>query len=130
VSQPAPLPFRGYRGRALHALAVLTALLLVLAGSVGFGAPGRITPRPPLQSLVSRDVDVKALRPQQELGVRGATSPIRLGGADKKAIRPVVGSPQRVAAERSTTQIYEAHRLSDYLRQRTNGPRAPPQANA
>ena len=75
-------------------------------------------------------VDVKALRPQQELGVRGATSPIRLGGADKKAIRPVVGSPQRVAAERSTTQIYEAHRLSDYLRQRTNGPRAPPQANA
>ena len=130
MKQPAPLPFRRYRGRALHALAVLTAALLVLAGSISFGASGRITPRPPLQSLVSRDIDLKALRPQQQLEVRRAISPIRLDGSDTKAVRLVVECPQRVAAERSTTQIYEAHRLSDYLRQRTNGPRAPPQANA
>jgi hypothetical protein len=109
---------------------VLTAALLVLAGSISFGASGRITPRPPLQSLVSRDIDVKALRPQQQLEVRGATSPIRLGGVDTKAIRPVVECPQGDAAKCLTTQIHETRRISDYLGQRTNGPRAPPQANA
>jgi hypothetical protein len=124
----------GHLGTPLHHLrkgaicAALFAAFLVLS-AVSLVSTASIDGPRPSPSLLHRDTDAKALRPQQQLAIRGSSRSVRLGASgDFGAIRAVLQGALPVP--RRTAFVALALPARGYLAQRTRCPREPPQAEA
>ena len=115
------------RRRAVCALAVLSAALAIALAGMALAQPGQLAHRGPAPSLDARDVDAKALRPQQQLAYRGPSRSIRLGSSSGPepfvlALRPALHTTARSAAASAP----HSSGASAYLQHRTRCPREPP----
>jgi hypothetical protein len=115
------------RRQAVCALAVLGAALAIALAGMALAQPGHVAYRGAAPSLDARDVDAKALRPQQQLAYRGPGRSIRLGSSSGPepfvlALRPALHTTARSAAAPAP----HSSGASAYLRQRTRSPREPP----
>jgi hypothetical protein len=115
------------RRRAVHALVILGAVLAtMLAGGALAGAvPVNYGGLPP--SLVVRDGDAKAVRPEQQVGFREPGRSIRLGSSSgPKSILFPLRSQLRASIPSARALASHISGHSPYLQRRTRCPREPP----
>jgi hypothetical protein len=116
-----------FRRPTSRALIVLNAVLaLVLVGLATLHSVGVISYQPASPTLDARDVDAKALRPQQQLGFQGPAHSIRLGSSSE--LSPLLAHRSSLHPSSQSTALPgpQNSRISGYLQQRTRYPRAPP----
>ena len=127
MGQLRPMPLRLRRGPICAVF--FAAFLAVVLGAVAFDCRASVDAPRPSQSLVRRDIDAKALRPQQQLAIRGSSRSVRLGSSGDFGVACAVlqGAQPPPRADGFVAQSLPAR---GYLAQRTRCPREPPRAMA
>src|SRR5215471_21114079 len=123
-----PMPLHDLRRWPICA-ALFAAFLAVALSAVSFDCRASVDAPRPSQSLARRDIDAKALRPQQQLAIRGSSRSVRLGSSGDFGVTRA-GLQGAQPPPRADGFVAQRLPTPGYLAQRTRCPREPPRAIA